>query len=186
MTYRKEVMGRALKFATVFFCMCYFLGAGVWSAYTFLNCPPCNCPGQVCNLTCPEPVCNMECPELPLFMREAHNVAEAHDWESMRYMCCDFSIELFERLQADGYADVMICEGTFLECDQETSDSGCSHCWVKIGASIAIETVTGTVIPPKDYEKKYEEKRCYYYVRSGLRDWTSSYGSEALKDCLGK
>ncbi len=145
----------------------------------------------VINLTCPqdnitticpsipEPICNTQCPiqkELPLFMKEAANVAEAHRWQSMQYMCGEFSIELMKRLKADGYRDVRICEGILLNCDRSTNEFRCRHYWIKIGESIIIESITGEIISPDRYEREYDEDKCHNSVPSYIRDWVNSYG----------
>lgn len=138
------------------------------------ECPDCeprlSCPEQgqpTINLSCkPSNVYCQSCPELPLYMREMENVAEAHDWERNRYLCGDFSVELFGRLVADGYEDAYLCYGIYKDCDKDTDPWKCGHAWVKIGrgTSIILEAVWGTVIPPKDYGRLYEELECWNHV----------------------
>lgn len=132
------------------------------------------CPTPICispdiKVTCPEPVCDMECPETqcyepdtPLFLREAQNVADAHDYEEGVYVCLEYARELKRRLVADGY-DARVCYGVARWCEEETIEHDCWHAWVKIGAGdgIVIEAVSGKHVPPKQYKEEYDERYCY-------------------------
>ena len=129
-----------------------------------LSCPSCSCPSCYCHE--PEP--------LPLFMREAKAVAEAHDWGRNEYRCGDFAIELFKRLQADGYDDVRICFGDWYNGDKPDPETDYRHNWVKIG-TIPIEATTGEIIEPEDYEMEYNEKWCKPYIPVELLNWVDSY-----------
>ena len=135
-----------------------------------LTCPEPICPEPKCD--CKEPICYNECPDypkLPLFMEEARAIVAAHDWQKKQYMCCDFSVELFNRLTSDGYKDVKFCEGKLDEIE---------HCWVKIGNDIVIETVNSNVINPKEYVKHYEEEYCINYIPYSIMEWVRSYGDD--------
>jgi len=179
---RKE---KAFLLFIIFSLSTFFLFLGITICITLFPCPNCElkcAPLPDCkpNLTCPpqpDCICHQEsCPDLPLFMKEAQNVADAHYWEPEKYMCGDFSIELFKRLKSDGYDDVYICygkllkfydeNGTLSECNEKTSIWKCRHAWVKIGkgTSIIFESVNGYVVPPKIYEERYEEIWCYNYL----------------------
>ena len=129
-----------------------------------LSCPEAVCPTITCDYECPDCLCKAE--KVPIFVQEARTVAQANDWKEDRYMCCDFSIELWRRLTNDGY-EAEICYGEYTPTGEE-------HCWVKLEGGILIEATTGEFVLPKD-ENRYMENQCDNEVTPAIKAWVGSY-----------
>ena len=108
---------------------------------------------EKCSKLIPNYTINLSCPgdetDLPLFLKEAENVAQAHAYKSMVYSCGDYSTELAGRLQRDGY-EAYYCQGRY-------TPTGTEHAWVKV--VIYVEATTGKAIDPR-YYAEYEERFC--------------------------
>jgi hypothetical protein len=91
-------------------------------------------------------------------MKEAKAVADSNYWKDN---CWWFAKELTRRLHQDGYEDVKYCIGIAKWCVRGGNrEDDCWHGWTKLG-SIAIESTEGKIIEPRDYEKDYDERKCY-------------------------
>lgn len=74
-----------------------------------------------------------------------------------RYACDNFSMDLIQELENNGY-EAEYCNGDALWCMPWETNTTCRHAWVK--TYIYIEATSGRILDPVEYRTRYVEEDC--------------------------